>query len=162
VLRRRPGHRHHHRAGVALVIAAALAGCGGDDDQDEFAPLVAEPPSKVEFLREADQICLAQEARIEAAADDLVAGRGEPNPAEVQRIALGLVVPALEGEVKAIRALGAPEGDDAQIEGILRATERGIAQIESDPRALADGPPPALQSAQRLAERYGSQQCGFR
>jgi hypothetical protein len=116
----------------------------------------------VEFLREADRICLAQETRIEAAADDLVAGKGEPDPAEVERIALGVVVPALDGEVKAIRALGPPEGDEAEVEAILRATERGIAQIESRPRALEDGAPPALRTAQRLAERYGSQQCGFR
>jgi hypothetical protein len=162
VLRRRARYRHHHRTGLAAVLAAAaLAGCGDDDDED-FVPLVAEPLSKVEFLREADRICFASEARIEAAADDLVAGRGQPDPAEVERVAIRIVVPALESEVRAIRALDAPEGDERRIEAILAATEQGIAAIERDPRGLLDGVPAPLTRAQRLAEDYGSQQCGFR
>jgi hypothetical protein len=163
VLRRRPGHRHDHRAGLGLALAVAfLAGCGGDDEPDDFSPVVAEPLSKVEFLDEADRICFASEARIEAAADDLVSGRRDPAPAEVERVAIGVVIPALESEVRAIRALGAPEGDEQEVEEILRATEEGIAAIERDPRGLLEGVPAPLRRAQRLAETYGSRQCGFR
>jgi hypothetical protein len=140
----------------------ALGGCGGDEEPADFSPVVVEPLSKVEFLREADRICFASEARIEAAADDLVAGNREPRPAEVERVAIGVVVPALESEVRAIRALGAPEGDERQVEAILAATEEGIAAIERDPRGLLDGIPAPLGRAQRLAEAYGSRQCGFR
>ncbi len=147
---------------VAIALAVPLAGCGGEDDAGtDYAPGVSQPPSKVEFLREADRICYSAESQIEAAADDLLAGNGGPSPAEVERIALAVAVPALRSEVRAIRALGAPPGDERQVEGILAATERGIAAIEANPRALADGPPRALRQAQRLAEAYGSQQCGF-
>jgi hypothetical protein len=125
-------------------------------------PLVVEPLPKVEFLREADEICHASEARIEAAADDLVTGRGDPAPAEVERAAVRIVIPALETEVKAIRALGAPEGDEREVERILSATESGIEEIRREPRALLEGIPPSLRRAQRLAESYGSRQCGFR
>ena len=163
MLRRRARHGHDHRAGLAAgVVLAALAGCGGGDEPDDFSPVVSEPLSKVEFLREADRICYSSEARIEAAADELVLGREEPDPAEVERIAISLVVPALETEVRAIRALGAPEGDEQEVEAILAATERGIRQIEADPRGLLDGIPVPLTRAQRLAEAYGSQQCGVR
>jgi hypothetical protein len=163
VLRRRTGHRNHHRTGVAAAAVAVLlaAGCGDDDDED-FVPLVTEPLPKVEFLREADRICVASETQIEAAADDLVAGREDPDPAEVERVALRIVVPALEGEVRAIRALGTPSGDEQEVAAILAATERGIAAVERAPRALLDGVPAELGRAQRLAEAYGSQQCGFR
>ncbi len=146
---------------VALAAAALVAGCGGDEEPDDFSPVVSEPLSKVEFLREADRICFSSEARIEAAADDLVTARGDPDPAEVERIAIALVVPALEAEVTAIRALGAPPGDEEQVDAILAATEDGIAAIEADPRGLLDGIPAPLRRAQRLAEAYGSQQCGF-
>jgi hypothetical protein len=163
VLRRRAGHRHHHRTRLAATALVTLAaGCGGDDEPGDFVPLVEEPLAKVEFLREADRICFASEARIEAAADDLVAGRAEPDPAAVERVAIRIVVPALESEVRAIRALGAPAGDEREVEGILAATERGIRAIERDPRGLLDGIPPELGRAQRLAEEYGSRQCGFR
>jgi hypothetical protein len=146
-----------------VVLAAAfVVGCGDDDGPDDFSPVVVEPVSKVEFLREADRICVASETRIEAAADDLVTGRGETDPAEVERVATAIVVPALESEVRAIRALGAPDGDEREVAAILAATERGIAAIERDPRSLVDGVPAALRRAERLAAAYGSRQCGFR
>ena len=165
MLRRRPRHRHDHRARLALagaVSAAAFAGCGGDDGPDDFSPAVTEPLTKVEFLREADRICHSTEVRIEAAADDLVTAPGDPDPSEVERVALSLVVPALETEVRAIRALGVPDGDERPVEAILAATEEGIAAIEAHPRDLLNGVPQPLRRAQQLAEAYGSQQCGFR
>ena len=163
MLRRRARHRHDHRTGLAAGLAlAALAGCGGDDENDDFSPVVAEPLSKIEFLSEADSICFASESQIEAAADDLVTGPGRPDPAEVERVAISIVVPALESEVRAIRAIGAPEGDEREVEAILAATQDGIEAIEADPRGLLDGVPADLRRAERLAAAYGSQQCGFR
>ena len=147
---------------AALAATLALAGCGGDDEEGGFSPVVSEPVSKVEFLRQADAICISSESRIEAAADDLVTAPGDPDPAEVERIAIDLVVPALESEVAAIGALGAPEGDEEEVEAILDATEDGIAAIEADPRALLDGVPAPLRRAQKLAQAYGSRQCGIR
>ena len=77
-------------------------------------------------------------------------------------MALSIAVPALEAEVAAIGSLIPPEGDEAEVEAILDATERGIEQIRADPRALAKAPPPGLRQAQRLAERYGATECGVR
>jgi hypothetical protein len=149
-------------AGWALIAALAAIGCGGDDSEGGFSPVVSDPLSKVEFLRQADEICVSTESRIEAAADELVTSKRDPKPAEVEKVALGIVVPALESEVAAIGALGAPEGDQAEVSGILDATEAGIAAIESDPRGLVDGPPRELRRAAELARAYGSQECGIR
>jgi hypothetical protein len=143
-----------------LVVVAA-AGCGGDDETTTTTA-TAQALTKAEFLRQADQICLAGDTRIEAAADDLLARGGEPPPAEVRRIALRIVVPGLEAEVRAIMALGAPAGDEATVERILRATERGIAEIEAEPERAIEGPPPGLRKAGRLAREYGSRECGAR
>ncbi len=150
------------KAAAALAIAALLVGCGGDDDEGGFSPVVSDPVSKVEFLRQADEICLSTESQIEAAADDLLVDEGDPAPEEVEEVALGIVVPALEAEVAAIGALAVPEGDEEQVQAILDATEAGIAEIEADPQSLLDGPPESLREAQELARAYGSQQCGIR
>jgi hypothetical protein len=141
-------------------VALALAGCGGDGETTTTT--TSAPLTKAEFLRQADQICLSGDTRIEAAADDLLAAEPEPPPAQVRRIALRIVVPGLEAEVRAIRALGAPAGDEAAVERILRATERGIAQIGADPEGVISGPPAGLLEAGRLARRYGSEECGAR
>lgn len=149
-------------AAAALLATLLAGGCGGEEDEDRFPALVAGPLSKTEFLREADRICFASEARIEAAADDLARRRGGPSAAAVGRLAERVVIPALETEVDAIRALGAPEGDEREVEAILDATAAGIESIRARPRALLDGVPAPLRRAQRLAEAYGSRECGFR
>jgi hypothetical protein len=151
------GRRHFAVSAIGLLLVA----CGGDENVTTTAP-AAEPLTKAEFVRQADRICFSGDSRIEAAADDLFASGEDPPPAEVRRIALGVVVPGLEAEVRAIRALGPPPGDEAAVERILAATERGIAQIEADPESVAEGPPPALVEAGRLARRYGSAECGPR
>jgi hypothetical protein len=152
------------RAAAASLLVATLlvSGCGGDEDEGGFSPVVSDPVSKVEFLRQADEICHSTESQIEAAADDLVTSEEDPTPAEVEEVALGIVVPALEAEIAAIGALVAPEGDEEQVQAILDATEAGIAEIEADPQALLDGPTDSLVEAEELARRYGSQQCGIR
>lgn len=163
--RRSCGTAGLHRLSAIVVAFSALGtfgACGDGGEGDRYPAGVTQPLSKVEFLREADRICRSSESRIEAAADGLLAGRGRPDPAEVKQVALAVAVPALETEVRAIRALGAPSGDSGEVEAILAATERGVAEIKADPAALADGPPAALRRAQRLAEQYGSTQCGFR
>ena len=143
------------------MLGVSLAGCG-DEEEGGFSPVVAEPMTKVEFLREADRICVGSEAQIEAAADDLLTGRGRPDPDEVERVALGVVVPALEAEVAAISALTPPPGDEARVRAILDATERGIAAVEADPRDVSGRVPAPLRQAQQLAEAYGSRECGLR
>jgi hypothetical protein len=148
-------------AAITLAVALFVSGCGGDDEEGGFSPVVSDPLSKVEFLRQADEICLSAESQIEAAADDLLAGKEDPAPAEVEEVALSVVVPALESEVAAIGALGAPLGDGEQVEAILDATRAGIAEIKADPQALLNGAPESLAQAERLARRYGSAQCGF-
>ena len=152
------------RAAVAIVLAAAClaVGCGEEDDEGGFSRAPAEPLSKVEFVRQADQICAATESRIEAAADDLVTQKKDPPPAEVERIAIDIVIPALRSEVAAIEALGTPKGDEEEVQAILDATEDGIAAIEADPQGLLDGPPEALRRAGTLSREYGAQQCGIR
>ena len=145
-----------------IAVSFLIAGCGEESDEGGFSPVVSDPLSKVEFLRQADEICQSTESRIEAAADDLVTSKQDPSPEEVEEVAIGIVVPALESEVAAIGAIGAPEGDEAKVEAILDATDAGIEEIEADPRALLDGVPDSLREAEELARAYGSKTCGIR
>ena len=62
------------------MVAALASGCGGDDDEGGFSPVVSDPLQKVEFLRQADEICVSTESQIEAAADDLLTGKEQPPP----------------------------------------------------------------------------------
>jgi hypothetical protein len=153
-------------AAIASPLVAGLvvffAGCGGGDESTTYPAGVSRPIAKVEFLREADRICESTNARVQAAGDELVGGRHDPPPAEVRRIVLNIVIPALQTEVEAISSLGAPKGDESEVDAILDATRDGIAQLRADPLSALDGPPPGLRQAGRLAAAYGSTTCDAR
>ncbi len=89
-------------------------------------------------------------------------GRHDPPPAEVRRIVLNIVIPALQTEVEAISSLGAPAGDEQAVAHILSATREGIAQLRADPLSALEGPPPGIRAAGRLAAAYGSTTCDAR
>jgi hypothetical protein len=164
VLRRRTRHRNTHRAALATLAlaAAALNGCGGGGGSSTSSSTPPAPITKDHFLSEADRICHFTDARVEAAADDLVEAQRKPPPAKVRRVVLRIVVPTLQSEVDAIRALGSPAGDAARVDAILDATKRGIDQLEAHPTAVLDRPPAALRRAGRLARAYGSRECELR
>jgi hypothetical protein len=155
------------RRGTAAVftsfIALFLAACGAADYEATTTPPEPTPISKHEFLREADRICLNGDSQIEAIGDDLYtdAPPGErPSPGEVRRFALNVVVPRIQSEIDAIRALGAPKGDEREVEAILEATRDGIREVRADPEGLVDGPPAGFKRAGDLSQRYGSRECG--
>ena len=163
MLRRRDRHGNDHPTRLrylGAIALIALAGCGGDDGTT--STFVEPPPlTKAEFLAEADRICHAVEAQIEAAADDY-AGEEKPDPAEVRRVVTRVVVPKLRSEASTIRLLDPPPEDLEEIEAILAATERGADALEADPQSALDGIPDDLREAERLARAYGSKQCGLR
>ena len=167
MLRRRSRDRHAHPAGLilragSLVLVAAIlaAGCGSDSVAPSTTTTTG-PPTKAHFLISADQICHSFESQIEAAGDDIFTRKRQPKPSEVRRFALRIAVPKLQDEIDAVRSLGAPKGDEQEVESILEASEQGVRQIRQNPELIAGGDaPPGLKEAGRLAKAYGSGECG--
>ncbi len=89
----------------------------------------------------------------------MAASRGRPRRAGRRSQSL---CPRSRRRCRAIGALGAPQGDEREVEAIIAATERGIDQVRADPADVVNGPPPALRRAGRLARAYGSEECAVR
>lgn len=142
-------------------MALSLAGCGGDESSPQPTTFESKPLTKAEFLHEADRICFAAESQIEAAADDFATEK-HPDPAQVRRVVLRIVVPKLRTEANTIALLDPPPEDVAAVDRIIAATSRGADVLEADPEGALDGIPPALREAERLARAYGSRECGLR
>ena len=157
---------------LALALAAGLiaAGCGDDDDDETTAATTTteagatgatgaatgEPLTKAEFIKQADAACAAGDKRIDAAFRGL--GSNEPSDQELEQVVTDTVVPEIQGEIDAIRALTPPEGDEDEIAAILDAAQEALDEIEQDPSSLANGNP--FKEANQLAQDYGLKVCG--
>jgi hypothetical protein len=146
---------------LATVLAAGLiaAGCGGDDDDDTAAATPTpggEPPSKSEFIQEADAICSEGDQEIDQAAEQL--GPGRPSDQELEQFTTGTLVPGIQQQIDDLRALTPPAGDEEEISQFLDSAQQALDELEQDPALLLSGDDPFVEVRQ-FGERYGFEAC---
>jgi hypothetical protein len=141
-------------AAVLAIGAFAAAGCGGSDDNDSSA-LKTSDLSKSEWIAQADRICAESDKGIEQQAGQFFKGR--PTPETEAQFVQQAVVPGIESANDQIRELGAPEGDEDQVQAMLDAADQGLAKVKADPSALEHG---ALEEGSALSKQYGLKVCG--
>ena len=136
---------------LLLTLGLAVSGCGGGDGDEDAAP---EPISKADFSTQADKICADATADLTAAAEAL----GEdPSQEQIEAFASDSLVPSLQAQHDDIEALGAPEGDEDEVEAILTALQEGIDTVEADPGSITSSEP--FGEASELAADYGLEEC---
>jgi hypothetical protein len=125
---------------AALAIAAIGAGCGDEDSGDSAEANGS--LSKAEFVKQASSVC-RQERK--ALAKDMSAylerqrSKKLPEPVLIANMFKAVFVPVVEAEMAGIRKLGAPAGDEQQIEAILVAEQGAIDKLERLKRAKSIG-----------------------
>ncbi len=164
---------------LAASLVLAVAGCGGDDGGTVITDVDALVPSTRDYIVQADTICsnsdqgiqTEAEARFGIGADDFtVTPSGQivfkpgrrPTDRQIERFGSQVVIPAFRDQLARLRALTPPAGDEATLESIFRAAERGIARLQADPAIFNDsaGVRAELAEAKRLGRRYGFFDCG--
>src|ERR1700741_4109911 len=104
------------RGGIGLAVAVAVfaaVGCGGG------STVPTSSLSKEAFVKKADAICTKGRERMEKGfaiylrknKKSIIALR-HPSKADYEGLIGGVLIPNLEREIKEIRALGAPSGDE--------------------------------------------------
>lgn len=150
---------------VAVLAAGALfaAGCGDDDDStttDSGATGASGAPlSETAFVDQANAICRAGSKELDQAAQALFGGQ-QPTDAQIEQYATETLVPSIQGQIDAIRALTLPEDISDQTTTFLDDSESALDEIEADPSLLAvsdDAGPFAESNAQ--AETLGLTEC---
>jgi hypothetical protein len=72
-----------------------------------------------------------------------------------------VLLPSVEDQVSKIRALGAPKGDEDQVNAILDAADEGVQKGKQDPLSLTkEGSAGPFDKANKLANAYGLKTCG--
>jgi hypothetical protein len=148
---------------LVLVIAALPAVACGEDDSDDATTTTTTALTKQEFVREANRICTRTDDKLERASRqffaDAPSGEEAP-PEEIEQFGDKTVYPTIQDEIDRIRALGAPAGDEDQVEALLDAAQRGLDTLKDHPDQLPKGgAAPAFDEANRLAGNYGLDQC---
>jgi len=139
----------------------AIAGCGGGGDDSSSGPAI----SKAVFIKKADAVCQGGNERMEV---DFAAFLKEkknikkPSQADYEELVGEVVVPNLRREIKEIRALGAPSGDEDKVDAYLEAVEEGLETAEDDPTVAVKSSEAVFGVSSRLAKEYGLEVCGSR
>jgi hypothetical protein len=147
---------------AALAIALIVAGCGGGGSDNE---VTASSITKAEFLKKADAVCERGNEQTQA---DVAAYVEEKNfslskkqtPAQYTAFIEAVLVPNVNKEIEEIRDLGAPSGDEDQVEAILSALEDAVAKAQKESKAVVQERTDLFGRASELAKEYGLKACG--
>jgi hypothetical protein len=145
---------------AAMAIALVVAGCGGGDSGTAAGSI-----SKEKFVVKADAICKNGTERMQAA---IFAALKHPrnltkvSQTEQEKIVTTAMVPSVEREVKELRALPVPEGDEERVDAMITALEEGIETAERNTEAVTKSSDVLFGISSRIAAEYGLEACGTR
>jgi hypothetical protein len=144
--------------GFLLAIAISACGSGGEETTVHTIP-------KAMFMKKANAICKKGGKEINAVYGKY-AGKALPKGVDgeefMNKVAERIVIPVRRKELKELRAVGLPRGDERRVEKILAAIEEGIERGEEDRRSLrAGGSKYAFWKALNLEGDYGLTSCSL-
>jgi hypothetical protein len=147
-----------------LAIAAAGIGCGGDDGGSSQVNATVEI-TKPTFLKKAEAVCTKNYENVRAGYEDFIKKNGGPenafnDPAAEAEYVDTVIVVEKKKTVEELAALGAPSGDEEEVEEILDAYDEGIEVAEDDPEAAMSSQG-VFAYATSLAEKYGLENCRY-
>jgi hypothetical protein len=142
---------------AALAVAMVVTGCGGGDSSTASI-------TKAKFIKQADAACKKGEEEIQKNFAVYVKKHKVEKPTEDDYAELIEVVllPSAEQEIDDIRALGAPSGDEDQVEALLEAREASLEKAQAEPKLVIQNSKKIFGEASQMADEYGLKDCGNR
>jgi hypothetical protein len=148
---------------LAVALAAfglLLVGCGGGGNGAETTGTL----TKAQFLKQGNAICA--KGTKEFGKGDVAFWKQHGGPqanasqALTNELQLTVVLPIRKRELREIRALGTPKGDEPYVEKMLAAWEEGIQTGEEEPASLdSGGPNYAFYKSYSMGIDYGLTKC---
>jgi hypothetical protein len=147
---------------AALVaVAVIVAGCGSSSDTTESTASI----SKAEFLKQGNAICAAGNKEInegfEKFAKENNLGHKEPSEAQFEELTTTVFAPSVSKQINEVRALGAPEGEEAEVEEFLGNAQEALEELKEEPsRISAEGEEEPFFTVNKEAHAIGLTACG--
>ena len=126
---------------VAVAIASLAAGCGGGSESSsstgasDGSTIATSSLSKDEFIKQASEACKqARKNLLERvlAYTQQHESKGQTRSAESETFAgsiKAVLLPTIEKEMAEIRQLGAPSGDEGEVEAFLVAEQKAVDSV---------------------------------
>ncbi len=157
---------------VALCATGLfVAGCGDDEGtittSSTTSSTAATTPtgttgaggpalSEDEFVAQANEICKQGDAAIDAAGQAIFGGGQQPTEADQEAFIQDTVVPGIQAQIDALRALGAPEDIQDDLTSVLDDAEQTLGELE--PSQFQGGTDPFADINKRL-DALGLTEC---
>jgi hypothetical protein len=142
--------------GALATLAMLIAGCGSGAEDTTVAL------TKAEFIKQGDAICKKGNKESETEVEDFAKEKGfsleRPSKDQAEEVVTEVLVPNLQRQAKELDALGAPKGDEAEIDALIVSLEEATAEFEKDPTSYFEES--ALAKPIRLENAYGFKVCG--
>jgi hypothetical protein len=144
--------------GCAILAAAAMlfAGCG--DSDDATASL-----TRAEFIKQGNAICKKGEkerGKVLKAAFDLYNQGEKVTRKSRENLVVNVLVEPYRKMTGQLADLGAPEGDEAKVEAIIKSMEKSAKDAEQEPLTAFDSIAPFAES-NKLNKEYGLTSCAI-
>jgi hypothetical protein len=140
---------------AVLALALGVAGCGSGKASTQTQAVAVSAISKAQFVKRANAICARGNAANKAAGAKL---GGHPSEAQITAFVKGTEVPAVQAQIDAIRALGAPSGEAASVTNILELAQKAVDKVKSEPRIITT-PTDVFAAFANVAHPYGLTSC---
>jgi len=140
--------------GMVAALALAAAGCGSGGDSTTTV-------TKAQFVKQVNALCLEREKERSEAVQNIVKSLkpgAQLSDARQTKMVTAIIVPNYEKMIANVKSLDAPEGDQAEVEKILKAMEEALKKVEADPRQAVFSVV-MFEEANGLATKYGLKSC---
>jgi hypothetical protein len=146
---------------MAIVVLLVFGGCGGGDDDSTTAGgssdsgLTVETASlsAAEYKTQAEEICGQAFKKIEGDVQKAIRANAP--------LKTSVVVPPLEDMFDQLVNLGAPEGEEEQVEAFLVALEKDLEEAQDKPTATTGQLSLIFKQSGDLARKQGIIACGL-
>jgi ABC-type glycerol-3-phosphate transport system substrate-binding protein len=142
---------------VALALSLTAAGCGGSDSDSSDGGDAPASISKADFTEQANTICSDASDELRTAGAELT---DQSTQEEVVAFVTDTAVPNFQAQHDDIEALGAPDGEEDDVQTLLDALQDAIDAIKADPDAFVTGGATPFDDANAAADDLGLTDCG--
>ena len=151
---------------LAALGALAVAGCGGDDDTSSTTGTSGASGAsgtaltQDEWAKQADAICATADKEVDATGRELF-GNEQPSQDQIDEFVSDTVVPSIQGQLDAIRALTPPEDIADEVTAFLDDANAALDEVRDDPSLVsAEGGDSPFADVNATAKELGLQECG--